>query len=184
MRVGFLIAGLIERHDRRRFEVIGYSCGPDDGSAMRPRLTRAFDRFVDISDMTHARVAQRIHADAVDILVDLTGYTAHGRTAILVYRPAPILVNYLGYPGTMGADFIDYIIVDRFLVPMDHQPFYTEKLVQLPHCYQPSELGQEIADRAPLPVPSAGCLKGALFSAALIRATSSRRPFSTFGCDY
>jgi predicted O-linked N-acetylglucosamine transferase (SPINDLY family) len=147
--VGFLIAGLIERHARRRFEVIGYSCGPDDGSATRSRLTRAFDRFVDISDMTHAQTAQRIRADAVDILVDLTGYTAHGRTVILAYRPARIQVSYLGFPGTMGADFIDYIIVDRFLAPMNQQPFYTEKLVQLPNCYQPGELGQQIAERTP-----------------------------------
>jgi protein O-GlcNAc transferase len=147
--VGFLIAGLIERHDRRRFEVIGYSCGPDDGSAMRARLTRAFDRFVDVGDTSHPRAAEQIHADGIDILVDLTGYTAHGRTSILAHRPAPIQFNYLGYPGTMGADFIDYIIVDHFLVPMEQQPFYTERLVQLPNCYQPSELGQQVADRMP-----------------------------------
>jgi predicted O-linked N-acetylglucosamine transferase (SPINDLY family) len=147
--VAFLIAGLIERHDRRRFEVIGYSCRPDDGSAIRSRLARAFDRLVDLRDTSHPRAAELIHADGVDILVDLTGYTAHGRTAILAHRPAPIQVNYLGYPGTMGADFIDYIIVDRFLAPMDQQPFYTERLVQLPNCYQPSELGQQVADRTP-----------------------------------
>jgi predicted O-linked N-acetylglucosamine transferase (SPINDLY family) len=147
--VGFLIAGLIERHDRRRFEVIGYSCGPDDGSAIRSRIAGAFDRFVDVRDMSQPLAAERIHADAVDILVDLTGYTAHGRTAILAHRPAPIQVNYLGYPGTMGADFFDYIIVDRFLVPMEQQPFYTERLVQVPNCYQPNELGQQVADRMP-----------------------------------
>jgi predicted O-linked N-acetylglucosamine transferase (SPINDLY family) len=147
--VGFLVAGLIERHDRQHFEVIGYCCGPDDGSATRARLTRAFDRFIDVKDMSHPLAARRIHDDGVDILVDLTGFTAHGRTAILAHRPASIQVNYLGYPGTMGADFIDYIIVDRFLAPIEHQPFYTERLVQLPHCYQPSELGQQVADRTP-----------------------------------
>jgi predicted O-linked N-acetylglucosamine transferase (SPINDLY family) len=147
--VGFLIAGVIERHDRRLFQVVGYSCGPDDGSWMRARLTRAFDRFVDISNTSHARAAEQIRADGVDILIDLTGYTAHGRTAILGYRPAPIQVNYIGYPGTMGADFIDYIIVDRFLAPMDQQPFYTERLVQLPNCYQPNEAVQEVAGRTP-----------------------------------
>jgi predicted O-linked N-acetylglucosamine transferase (SPINDLY family) len=148
--VAFLIAGLVERHDRRHFEVIGYSCGPDDGSAIRARLLRAFDRFVDVSNMSQPRAAEQVNADKVDILIDLTGYTAHGKPAIPAHRPAPIQVNYLGYPGTMGADFIDYIIVDRFLAPMDHQPFYTERLVQLPNCYQPSELGQQAADRTPL----------------------------------
>jgi protein O-GlcNAc transferase len=147
--VAFLIAGVIERHDRRRLDVIGYSCGPDDGSAMRARLSGAFDRLVDIRDMSHALAAERIHGDGVDILIDLTGYTAHGRTAVLAYRPAPIQVNYIGYPGSMGADFIDYIIVDRFLVPMDHQPFYTERLVQLPNCYQPNEPEQATAGRTP-----------------------------------
>jgi predicted O-linked N-acetylglucosamine transferase (SPINDLY family) len=116
---------------------------------MRARLTRTFDRFVDIRDTSHPRAAERIHADAVDILVDLTGYTAHGRTAVLAYRPAPIQVNYLGFPGTIGGEFIDYTIVDRFLAPMEHQPFYTERLVQLPNCYQPNELRQEVAGRTP-----------------------------------
>jgi len=147
--VAFLIAGLIERHDRRRFEVLGYSCGPDDGSAIRARLTGAFDHFVDLRAASHRQAAERIHADAVDILVDLTGYTEHGRTAILAHRPAPIQVNYLGYPGTTGADFIDYIIVDRFLVSADQQPFFSERLVHLPNCYQPSEIIQEVAERTP-----------------------------------
>jgi len=147
--VAFLVAGLIERHDRRRFEVLGYSCGPDDGSAIRARLTGAFDHVVDLQAASDRQAAERIHADAVDILVDLTGYTAHGRTAILAHRPAPIQVNYLGYPGTTGADFIDYIIVDRFVVPADQQPFFSERLVHLPNCYQPCEIIQEVAERTP-----------------------------------
>jgi len=147
--VAFLVAGLIEHHDRQRFEVFGYSYGPDDGSAIRARLTGAFDHFVDIRDTSDRQAAEQIHADAVDILVDLTGYTEHGRTAILAHRPAPIQVNYLGYPGTMGADFIDYIIVDRFLVPMEQQPFCTEKLVQLPNCYLSCEIAQKVVDRTP-----------------------------------
>jgi predicted O-linked N-acetylglucosamine transferase (SPINDLY family) len=148
-----LIAPLIERHDRRRFEIVGYSYGPDDGSAMRARFIAAFDRFVDIGSMSHRQAAELIHADGVDVLVDLTGFQGHGRTDnlthILAYRPAPIQVNYFGYPGTMGAEFIDYIIVDRFLVPMDQQPFYTERLVQLPNCYQPNDTTRRIAQPAP-----------------------------------
>src|SRR5438105_11690214 len=147
--VAFLIAGVFERHDRRHFDVIAYSCGPDDGSPMRSRLVRAFDRFVDIRDLSPPKAAEQMHADGIDILIDLTGYTAHGRTGILAYRPAPIQVNFLGYPGTMGAEFIDYIIVDRFLAPADRQPSYSEKLAQLPICYQPNEPAHELPYRTP-----------------------------------
>jgi predicted O-linked N-acetylglucosamine transferase (SPINDLY family) len=146
--VAVLIAGLIECHNRRHFEVIGYSYGPDDGSAMRTRLAAAFDRFVDVSGMSSRRAAEVINEDAVDILIDLTGYTGYSRAEIVAYRPAPIQVNYLGNPGTMGADFIDYIIVDPFVVPVDQQPFYTERLVQLPHCYQPIDAARLVAGSA------------------------------------
>jgi protein O-GlcNAc transferase len=147
--VAFLIAELIERHNRERFEILGYCCGPDDGSAVRARLIGAFDRFVEVGKMPDRQAAQAIHADAVDILVDLTGYTANGRTAVLAYRPAPIQVNYLGYPGTMGAEFFDYIIVDPFLVPLNQQPFYSERLVQLPSCFQPSDTLRKAAQPHP-----------------------------------
>ena len=90
-----------------------------------------------------------IQADAIDILIDLTGYTAHGRTAILAHRPAPVQVSYIGYSGTMGADFIDYIIVDRFLVPPDQQAFFTERLVHLPDCYLCTDDRREILGRTP-----------------------------------
>jgi protein O-GlcNAc transferase len=147
--VGFSIAGLIERHNRQRFEVIGYSCGPDDGSGIRSRLVTAFDRFVDLREKSDQRAAELIRTDAVDILIDLTGYTAYGRTAVLAYRPAPVQVSYIGYSGTMGADFIDYIIVDRFLVPLDQQPFFSERLVHLPECYLCTDDKREIAERTP-----------------------------------
>jgi protein O-GlcNAc transferase len=147
--VSSLIAELIERHDRRRFDVFGYSCGSDDRDATRVRLTGAFDRFVEIDKTTYRQAAALIHRDTVDVLIDLTGYTREGKPAILAYRPAPIQVNYLGYPGTMGADFVDYIIVDRFLVPSDQQPFYTERLVHLPNCFQPSDTKREITEPTP-----------------------------------
>jgi predicted O-linked N-acetylglucosamine transferase (SPINDLY family) len=138
--VGRLIPELIARHDRSRFAVNAYCYGPDDGSDMRRRLAAAFDGFTDLTGIDDAAAAARIHADAIDILIDLTGYTSQNpRTRILAFRPAPVQVNFLGYPGTMGADFIDYIIVDDFLAPPDQQPFYSEKLVQLPDCYQPSD---------------------------------------------
>jgi protein O-GlcNAc transferase len=139
-----LMAELFERHDRRRFEVFAYSYGPDDGSPMRARLTNGFDRFVDIRALSHREAARLIHADTIDILVDLKGYTHHARPAIAAYRPAPVQVSYLGYPATMGADFIDYIIVDPFVVPSSQQPFFSEKLIHLPCSYQVNDRRREV----------------------------------------
>ena len=146
---GHLIAGLIEHHDRRRFEVVGYSAGPDDGSGVRTRLAEACDRFVDISEMQDLAVAQLIHADAIDILIDMIGFKPDGRPKIPAYRPAPIQVNYLGYPCTMGADFIDYIIVDPFVVPPNQQCFFSERLVHLPDCYQCNDGKRAITEETP-----------------------------------
>jgi predicted O-linked N-acetylglucosamine transferase (SPINDLY family) len=145
----YLIAELFEKHDHTRFSVFGYSLGPDDGSAMRRRLANSFDRFVDVKDASFLGAAERIAADEVDILVDLKGYTKDARTQILALCPAPIQVNYLGYPGTMGAPFMDYILVDDFVVPADQQPFFSEKLVHLPGCYQVNDSQREISSHAP-----------------------------------
>jgi len=144
-----LLSELIERHDRTRFAVHAYSYGPDDGSAMRQRLVAAFDRFVDVRDLSFTEAAQRIAQDGVDILIDLKGYTADARPQIAAQRPAPIQVNYLGYPGTMGAAFIDYILVDDFIVPADQQPHFSERLVHLPGCYQVNDSRREIAAHVP-----------------------------------
>jgi protein O-GlcNAc transferase len=143
-----LMAELFEHHDRDRFEVFAYSYGPHDHSPMRARLESAFDRFVDIRALSHRGAAGLIHADKVDILVDLKGYTHHARPAIAAFRPAPVQVSYLGYPATMGADFIDYIMVDRFVVPDSQQAFFSERLVHLPGSYQANDRRREIA-RAP-----------------------------------
>jgi protein O-GlcNAc transferase len=139
------MAELFERHDRDRFEVIAYSYGRNDNGPMRARLDRAFDRFVDIAAMSHRAAAERIHQDRIGILVELKGYTQHARPQIAAYRPAPVQVNYLGYPATMGADFIDYLIADRFVVPSTEQAFFSEKVVQLPGCYQVNDRKREIA---------------------------------------
>ncbi|WP_188259651.1 tetratricopeptide repeat protein [Azospirillum tabaci] len=144
-----LIAELIERHDRSRVEVAGYSYGPDDGGPMRRRLSAAFDRFVDLSTRSHADAAARIRNDGVDILVDLKGFTQHARPEIAAHRPAPVQAQWLGYPGTMGAGCIDYVIGDPLVTPLDHQPFYAERIVQLPLCYQPNDRSRPIG-----PTPS------------------------------
>jgi protein O-GlcNAc transferase len=134
-----LISELIELHDRAQFEVVGISTGPADGSAFRQRIERAFDRFEDALDWPLNEIAQRLAALKLDILVDLSGHTKLGLQPFLASRPAPIQVNYLGYPGTTGADFMDYVVVDRFAVPEREATNYTERLVRLPGCYQPND---------------------------------------------
>jgi protein O-GlcNAc transferase len=134
-----LIAELIERHDRDRFEVFAYCFSPEDGSAMRSRLTQAFDHFRLIESLPHPEAARLIASDRIDILLDLKGHTRNARTMILAHRPAPVQVNYLGYPGTMGAPFMDYIIGDPVVTPMEHTDWFDEKIVQLPDCYQPND---------------------------------------------
>ncbi|HZT50892.1 MAG TPA: tetratricopeptide repeat protein, partial [Stellaceae bacterium] len=164
-----LAAELFERHDRARFEVVAYSLSADDGSAVRRRLEGAFERFVDLVEVPHDAAARQIRADGIDILVDLLGHTRGARLPILAARPAPIQVNFLGYAGTMGADFIDYVIADATTVPMREQPFYAEHIVHLPDCYMPFDATLEAASTAPsraeLGLPQAGfvfcCFNGA-----------------------
>jgi predicted O-linked N-acetylglucosamine transferase (SPINDLY family) len=147
--VATLSAELFELHDRSRVEIYAYSFGPDDGSAVRQRIVRACDRFVDIRGESFVPSVRRIHADGIDILIDLTGHTMSARTQILALRPAPIQVIYLGYPGTMGADFIDYVITDKFITPPEHEAFFAEKLVYLPDCYQANDRQRSIAEQTP-----------------------------------
>lgn len=144
-----MIAALFELHDRTSFEVVVYSYGRDDGGSMRKRIVAACDRFVDIAADSFVDAARRIHENGIDILIDLQGYTGPARPQIAALRPAPIQVNYLGYPGTMGADFIDYIVTDRFISPTGHEPFFSEKLVCLPDCYQVNDRTREIQEHTP-----------------------------------
>jgi protein O-GlcNAc transferase len=141
-----LAAGLFEQHDRARFDVAAYSTGPDDGSATRARLVRAFDRFIDAGAWNPRRLAAQIHSDRIDVLIDLKGYTHGAATAALALRPAPIQVSYLGYPGTTGAPFIDYLIGDSVVTPFAHAHDYSETLVQLPASYQVNDRSRPIAE--------------------------------------
>jgi len=134
-----LIAGLIESHDRTRFHVTAVSFSREDDSDVRGRLVRAFDDFRDVRGMTDREVAEWLHANAFDIVVDLKGHTEGARAGILAHRPCPVQVNWLGYPGTIGADFLDYIIADEVVLPFDRQPWYSERIVHLPHCYQSND---------------------------------------------
>jgi protein O-GlcNAc transferase len=144
-----LIAELFERHDRARFDVLGISFGPDDNSVMRSRLVAAFDRFHDVSAGSDRDVAKLLNELEVDIAIDLKGYTQDCRPEILAHRPAPIQVSYLGYPGTMGAGFIDYVIADKVVLPFDQQPFCAEKIVHLPDSYQVNDTRRLIAASVP-----------------------------------
>jgi predicted O-linked N-acetylglucosamine transferase (SPINDLY family) len=135
----YLSAEVFELHDRSRFEIFLYSYGPADESAMRGRLRRAADRFTDLSRETDEAAATRIFADGVDILVDRKGLAGAARVAIGSHRPAPVQVNWLGFPGTMGADWVDYIIADRHVIPDAQRLHYAEQVVRLPHCYQSND---------------------------------------------
>ena len=136
---------LFESHDRSRFEVIGVSTGPDEDSAMRRRIVKAFDSFHDVRARSDRDIAELINSMRVDILVDRNGYTTNARPWVFAHRPAPIQVNYLGYPGTLGADFYDYVIADPTVLPFDQQKFFTEKIVHLPDCYQSNDSKRTIA---------------------------------------
>jgi predicted O-linked N-acetylglucosamine transferase (SPINDLY family) len=143
----YLVAELFERHDRSKFELTLYSYGIDDGSEMRRRLQRAADHFVDVARQSDREIAERIRADGIDILVDLKGYTRQARPAVLAYRPAPVQVNFLGYPGTMGPGLADYLIGDPVVTPLDHAADYSEKLALLPHSYQPNDRQRRIGEQ-------------------------------------
>ena len=145
----YLIAELFELHDRSRFETFAYSYGPDDGSAIRARIRGVCDHFVDVANQSHIDAARQIYNDGVDILVDLKGYTQGARWQIMALRPAPIQVSWLGYPGTMGTDCIDYIIADPFIIPEGAEHSYREKVVRLADCYQINDRRREISDRTP-----------------------------------
>ena len=145
----YLMAGVLEQHDRSRFEVFAISFGKSDGSDMRARVESACEHFVDVRDMSDREVAALLASYQVDIAVDLKGYTKDSRTGILAFRPAPIQVNYLGYPGTMGVGYIDYLIADNVLVPEADQSSYSEKVVYLPDTYQCNDSKRPIAESAP-----------------------------------
>lgn len=143
------LAPLIERHDRNRFEVTAISLAPRDASRMRARLTATFDRFVEAAHMSGEEMAQAIAELGIDILVDLTGLTGGHRIEVLARTPAPIQVEFLGYAGTTGADFIDYIIADSYTVPNQLQPDFSEWIVHLPGCYLPDSADRPAVEKVP-----------------------------------
>ncbi len=148
-----LLAGVLEAHDRSRFEIVGYSTGPDDRSALRTRVAAACDRFVDLRGVAPEIIAGRIRDERIDVLVDLKGHTAGAPMEVLALRPAAIQVHWLGYPGTLGAPFVDYLIGDPVVTPPEEEADYTESLVTLPWSYQCNDRSRV----ATAPPPRAAC---------------------------
>jgi len=145
----YLAAGLYERHDRENFEVVAFDAGAGDQSPMRARLEATFDSFVPISKLTDQKAAERIRDAGIDILVNLNGYFGRHRMGIFALRPAPIQVNYLGFPGTLGAPYLDYILGDRIVIPDAERRYFTEQVVWLPDCYQVNDDKRPIAHERP-----------------------------------
>lgn len=133
----FLMIELFENHNSEQFEMFAYSYGKDDGKEMRTRLESSFEHFIDVQSLSISETAETINNDGIDILIDLKGFTRGTRSEVLAHRPAPVQVNYLGYPGTLGPDLCDYIITDRFLTPLGTANDYSESFAYLPHTYQP-----------------------------------------------
>jgi len=143
------IAGLIEGHDRSAFEVTGLYYGPAVDDEWHARLARAFDRFADVRALGDAEIGDRLRELGIDIAVDLCGYTMFERHAIFEARPAPVQVSYLGFPGTLGAPWVDYLIADGVVIPPAHRQYYDEKIAYMPHSYFVNDATKRIADVAP-----------------------------------
>lgn len=143
-----LLVEVLEQRDTADFDVTLFSHGIDDGSPLRSRMVAACERFVDVRECSLAQTAQAIREQGIDILVDLKGYTGHTRLGALAWRPAPVQASWLGFPGTTGAEWIDYVIGDPTVTPLAHAAHYSEKIAQLPVCYQPNDRRRPIAAAA------------------------------------
>jgi protein O-GlcNAc transferase len=148
--MAYLTAGMFEAHDHSRFETTAVSIFPAGDDGMRERLRGAFDHFLDLSLHSNHAIAETLRSREIDIAVDLNGYTTHSRTAIFALRPVPVQASYLGFPGSMGASFIDYILADRTVIPDEHVGFYTEKVAWLPDSYYVNDRTRRVAERVPM----------------------------------
>ncbi|GAB6141657.1 hypothetical protein JCM14076_23860 [Methylosoma difficile] len=155
--LSILMVELFELHDKNRFEVIAIALRPASKTDLGQRVKNAFSQFIEVADKSDSEVAQLMVDLEIDIAVDLMGFTANNRTAIFSYRPAPIQINYLGYPGSMSAEYIDYILADTYIIPHDFQQYYQEKIIYLPDCFQVNDrkrfIPPQIPTRAALGLP-------------------------------
>ncbi len=143
-----LLVGVLEEHDRSRFEVVGLSMGPSHAHPVRTRVSQACDRFIDVSQRSDAAIADLIRELRVELLVDINGFALGGRLGIAALRPAPLQIGYLGFPGGTGAAYIDYLIADAHVIPPQARDAYAEKIIYLPDCYQPNDARRSIAQRS------------------------------------
>jgi predicted O-linked N-acetylglucosamine transferase (SPINDLY family) len=177
----YLLAGLFEHHDRARFDVTCISFGTDDGSEIRARIAAAFETFVDAQAMSEQEIAALIREREIDVAVDLMGYTTNSRTGIFARRPAPLQAQYLGYPGTMGAPYYDYVIADAVVIPPEHRRFYTRKSPSFPIATSSMTTSASCRSAASA-VRSLACPETVSCSAASTARTRSRQGCSTAGC--
>jgi protein O-GlcNAc transferase len=158
--VAYLMAKVIETHDRMNFEVYGYSLGPTKDDDMRKRLIKAFDVFDNVSNMNDKDIALLVRQDNIDIAIDLTGHTLNSRPGIFAYRAAPVQINYLGFPATMGSEIIDYIIADPVVIPIGYEKYYSEKILRLPNTYMPTDntraISTHLISRSEMGLPESG----------------------------
>ena len=157
--VAQLLIGLIEHHNKSKFEVLAFSNGPERDDAYRSRLINAFDEFITIKSLSDAEVHAKVREKEVDIAIDLSGYTIGGRTRVFSMRCAPVQINFLGYPGTLGADYYDFIIADPVIIPPESEKFYKEKVLRLKHSYQPNDRSRPSShppSKASLGLPAKG----------------------------
>jgi predicted O-linked N-acetylglucosamine transferase (SPINDLY family) len=145
--MSYLLANLYELHDKNKFEVIGISFGPDKNDEMRKRVSSAFDEFYDVRLKTEDEIVNFSRELKIDIAIDLMCFTKYHKFGIFVKRCAPIQVNYLGYPGTSGTNYLDYIIADKILIPKESQKYYSEKIAYLPDTYQANDSTKKISDK-------------------------------------
>jgi predicted O-linked N-acetylglucosamine transferase (SPINDLY family) len=158
--MALLMAGLYEHHNKRKFEIIAFDVGWNDASPLRKRLEAAFDKWIDLAGLSDRQRAERIAEENVDILVNIIGYFQSEPMGIFAYRPAPVQVSYLGYPATLGAPYIDYLLADRIVVPEEEQRFYSEKIVYLPDTYWVNDrrrlIGESVHSRSACGLPEQG----------------------------
>ena len=147
--VGHLMVGIFEHHDKSKFEIYSYSLGINDSSRLRERIQKASDHFIDASVMSPISVAKLIREHEIDVVIDLAGYTSDAMPDIYSYRPAPAHVGFLGYPGTLGTKYVDYILADSVIIPVGHERYYTEKVVRMPNAYLPTDNTLPISERTP-----------------------------------
>jgi len=144
---GYLMARLFELHDRKNFRLYAYTWDDHGNDPLRQRIAPCFDSLKDVRSLADEQVAELVRADEIDVLVDLKGYTRDGRLGILALRPAPVQVHHVGFPGTLGAPFVDYLVADALVAPPDRARYYSEKLAYLPDCYQPTDETRPVGER-------------------------------------